>query len=177
MIARLPWWLKSLISWLLRLIGQQTAANVLSAFQEKSADELWRLQAKREQMREEFDRYFCENFDILLAPVNAHPAVPHGSFKDISHAASYTMLFNIMDYSVGVLPVTKVDREKDRIATRHGFWETLRSRQCLLQWISDRWFDADLTAGMPVGIQVTAGRLSEEKTLVAMKFISTTIHK
>jgi fatty acid amide hydrolase len=51
---------------------------------------------------------YCQNFhdywistgvDFVICPVNAYPAIKHGAFQDISFAASYTMLYSLLDYS------------------------------------------------------------------------------
>jgi amidase len=45
---------------------------------------------------------FMEEYDILICPVNAYPALPHGSWSDNMPAYSYTAAFNLTGWPVVV---------------------------------------------------------------------------
>ena len=46
---------------------------------------------------------FMEAFDVLICPVNAYPALPHGSSSDNTPAFSYTMAFNLTGWPAVVV--------------------------------------------------------------------------
>lgn len=82
------------------------------------------------------------------------------------------MLFNVCDSTVGVLPVTRVDREKDELpeAFLHnsdGSW-ILEKR---VYQGSDPAYDASKMHGLPVGVQVVGRAWEEEKVLKMMEVI------
>jgi amidase len=46
---------------------------------------------------------FFENYDVILSPVNAYPALSHGSIRDDLQAFSYTMTYNLTGWPVTVI--------------------------------------------------------------------------
>ena len=46
---------------------------------------------------------FIKNYDVILCPVNAFPALPHGSIKDDLKAFSYTMTYNLTGWPSSVV--------------------------------------------------------------------------
>lgn len=46
---------------------------------------------------------FFENYDVILSPVNAYPALKHGSVRDDLQAFSYTMAYNLTGWPVTVI--------------------------------------------------------------------------
>jgi Asp-tRNA(Asn)/Glu-tRNA(Gln) amidotransferase A subunit family amidase len=106
-----------------------------------------------------------QQLEFLIAPVHAHPAVPHGCFRDMSFTASYTLLYNYLNYSSGVLPVTKVDSRIDQLDVRD------KQPADYLDRMSMKHYDAERAHGMPVGVQIIGGYYEDEKTLEAMKLV------
>jgi amidase len=93
-----------------------------------------------------------------------HSAVPHRKCRWVG----YTKVFNFIDYPAVVLPAGKVDRKLDDEAA-----EAMKSyapRNTLDEWNRDL-FDLESMHGMPIGVQVVARRLQEEKVLGAAKAI------
>jgi Asp-tRNA(Asn)/Glu-tRNA(Gln) amidotransferase A subunit family amidase len=81
-VMNLPRSIKRLAGRILRAISQPKAAAVLTAFDGSSVQELWQLQYRRQKFCERFHKYFMESgVDLLICPVNVHPAIPHGTFK------------------------------------------------------------------------------------------------
>ncbi|CAI6331438.1 unnamed protein product [Periconia digitata] len=98
--------------------------------------------------------------DILLAPVMPHSAVPHRTCRWVG----YTKVFNVVDYPSVVLPAGRVEKGRDGDAARD--MASYTPRNALDQW---NWknFDLERMNGMPIGVQVVARRLEEEKALGA----------
>lgn len=102
--------------------------------------------------------------DVLLCPPNATPAVPHGGMRDAVSSCGYTFLFNLLDYTAGVMPVTKVDRELDGLP--EGF--SVQGMNGVARG-AYKHYDAGRMHGLPVGVQVVGRRLEEEKVLAVME--------
>ncbi|KAF9736094.1 amidase [Paraphaeosphaeria minitans] len=102
--------------------------------------------------------------DILLCPVMPHSAVPHRKCRWVG----YTKIFNFVDYPSVVLPAGEVSKELDGTAVAD--MAAYEPRNALDEW---NWnlFDLDAMNGMPIGVQVVARRLQEEKVLGAAKVI------
>ncbi|KAJ8455019.1 hypothetical protein ONZ51_g12686 [Trametes cubensis] len=60
----------------------------------------------------------------------------------------YTFLFNILDYSAGVLPVTHVDKELDALDTK-----AFKPRNAIERDMYQM-YDSKKMHGLPVGVQV-----------------------
>jgi amidase len=93
-----------------------------------------------------------------------HSAVPHRKCRWVG----YTKVFNFVDYSAVALPAGHVSKELDGEAV--GNMSAYHPRNALDEW---NWnlFDVDTMDGMPIGVQVVACRLQEEKVLGAAKAI------
>lgn len=105
-----------------------------------------------------------QEIDILLTPVMPHSAVPHRKCRWIG----YTKVFNLVDYPAVVIPAGQVTKESDSEAASN--MDQYRPRNPLDEW---NWnlFDVDTMDGMPIGVQIVARRLHEERALGAAKVI------
>ncbi|OAK93588.1 amidase signature enzyme [Phaeosphaeriaceae sp. SRC1lsM3a] len=102
--------------------------------------------------------------DILLAPVMPHSAVPHRKCRWVG----YTKVFNFVDYPAVVLPAGKVSKDLDGVRAEEI--DSYQPRNALDEW-NWKLFDIDTMDGMPIGVQIVARRLQEEKALGAAKVI------
>lgn len=143
-------------------------ASLLRNFKHLTAYENWQWVAKREAFRATWFDWLSkpeQSFDLLVCPANATPALPHNGMHDAVSSCGYTFLFNLLDYSAGVIPVTKVDKVLDRLPK--GFKATNGVMQGAYKW-----YDSEEMEGLPCAVQVVGGlprRLQEEGTLAGMK--------
>ncbi|RKU48471.1 hypothetical protein DL546_003751 [Coniochaeta pulveracea] len=151
--------------WVRYVKKDEVWAGLVKNWRPLSAFENWQWVAKREAYRAKwFDWWNEADLDVLIAPPNATPAVPHDGMRDAVSSCNYTFLFNLLDYTAGVLPVTHVDRKLD------GLPATLNIKK--LNGVARgayNLYDADKMHGLPVGVQVVGRRLEEEKVLSVMK--------
>ncbi|TFK77300.1 general amidase [Pluteus cervinus] len=130
-----------------------------------TAYELWQVQRRKREIREEYLQYWNDTIintgtgrpvDAIISPVAAYAAPPHGQNRD----ANYTTVWNVLDYSAAVLPVTKVIPSLDVQRPAHKFYDH-----------HDRYnyelYNPSKFAGEPVAIQVI-GRTHEEEAVIAM---------
>ncbi|KAI9680954.1 MAG: hypothetical protein M1829_001034 [Trizodia sp. TS-e1964] len=142
-------------------------AQLLDGWRGLSCFEQWRLVARREAYRAEWHEWYEEGeYDFLLTVPNAMPALPHGAMRDSVASCGYTFLFNLLDYSCGVLPVTHVDCGRDALPL--GF--NVKALNGVARG-AYKHYDADEMHGLPVGVQVVGQRLQEEKVLAVMQRI------
>jgi fatty acid amide hydrolase len=94
--------------------------------------------------------------DVLLVPAHATPALPHGMAKDFPVAGSPSMLYNLLQFPGGVVPVTRV-REVE--ASRPGARGKLEKHAAKVDAMS---------AGLPVGVQVVGRPWADHVVLAAM---------
>jgi hypothetical protein len=82
------------------------------------------------------------------------------------------MLFNVCDSTVGVIPVTRVDKDTD--ALPDGFLFDSQGSKLLEQRIyegSDPAYDANKMHGLSVGVQIVGRAWEEEKVLAMMQVV------
>ncbi|KAK0734913.1 amidase signature domain-containing protein [Lasiosphaeria miniovina] len=140
-------------------------AGLVRDWRAKTVLENWHLVKQREAYRAKwFEWWDAQGLDVLLTPPNATPAVPHDGMHDAVSSCGYTFLFNLLDYTAGVLPVTHVDKARDRLPAtfRLGPLNGVARGAYKL-------YDAERMHGLPVGVQVVGRRLEEEKVLTVMK--------
>ncbi|CAK7562930.1 MAG: hypothetical protein SEPTF4163_000786 [Sporothrix epigloea] len=142
-------------------------ADLVRDWGPKTAFENWQLVAQREAYRASWYKWWdSTDYDILLTPPNATPALPHDAMHDAVSSCGYTFLFNLLDYTAGILPVTHVDKTKDALPADFS----LRKLNGVAQGAMKH-YDSAAMHGLPVGVQVVGRRLEEEKVLAVMKKI------
>ena len=158
--ARLPPAARSAVAKGLELAGQSLTAMVLRSVRERTVAEFWKLVASIRARRFAIERELDESgIDALLLPPFATAAVPHTFGAQFQQAASYTMLFNLLHWPAGVVPVTTVRADEcDREATLDAVVRRAREvdRQSL---------------GLPVGVQVATRGWKDELCLALLRAI------
>lgn len=156
--------------------GDPIWARMLRHFHPLSAYQNWQWVAKREAFRAAwFDWWDApqQKFDFLITPANATPALPHGCMHDAVSSCGYSFLFNLLDYSAGVIPVTKVDPVKDALSAsdRKATVTNGVARGAY------KHYDSREMAGLPCAVQIVGRRLTEEKTLACMLVVEEALKK
>lgn len=80
------------------------------------------------------------------------------------------LLWEQLDYSAGVLPVTHVDRILDALPTPVKPRNTIEKDAYV-------GYDPEHQHGLPIGVQVVGRRLEEEKVMEGMKIIEALLRK
>lgn len=72
-------------------------AGLVAGWSPKSAYEQWKIVAQREAYKARWHDWWNEqDFDFLITPPNATPAVPHDGMRDAVSSCGYTFLFNLV---------------------------------------------------------------------------------
>jgi len=110
--------------------------------------------------------------DAVLAPVQAIPALPHGGCDRLAPLACATLMYNIVDSPVGVVPVTRVDPAHDELSDEWRAAPGNGSKILEGQLYGPKGaYNAQAMEGLPVGIQVVGQPWGEEKVLAIMGVI------
>lgn len=106
--------------------------------------------------------------------MQAVPALEHGRTSDLSPLCNSTVLFNVVDSTAGVVPVTRVDAERDATPADFlagsgsgGSWILNRK----VYGTADPAYDAKKMQGLPVGVQIVGRQWEEERVLAVMKLV------
>ncbi|OOQ88091.1 putative acetamidase [Penicillium brasilianum] len=174
-LAHLPRPLRYLYYLYVRYIKRDTIlATLIKDFGPKSSAALWPLVARREFYRATWHAWWDaapQQFDFILCPANATPALPHKAMHDAVSSCGYTFLWNLLDYSAGVLPVGHVDAVRD--ASVAPYKTVLKRLGCNHAIARGAWkhYDSVKMAGLPTAVQVVGRRWQEEQVLGYMAVV------
>jgi fatty acid amide hydrolase len=155
--TRIPSPVRALAARGLKAAGQPLTGIVLDAVGDRSVSEFWRLVYALRSRRAAVEQDLSDRgIDALILPPFATPAVPHHFGDRFAQAASYTMIFNLLHWPAGVVPVSTVtESECDREPSLDAV--VRRAREI------DR-----RSVGLPVGVQVAAPAWRDELCLALM---------
>lgn len=158
----IPNWLKKTLSFLLKPLSPRGSVMFKALCGVGSAGELWKLHADIEDyVQETIANWRKHNIDVLLCP-SLGPAYNFLYCGKISTVISYTMIYNLLSFPAGVVPVSRVTVEdEEELRNFKGIYDD--------QW--DKLFKEAVTGGvgLPVGVQCVALPWQEELCLRFMK--------
>jgi fatty acid amide hydrolase len=163
-LASAPTPLLAAIRGLLRATGQRRTLEVARNFGQRRTADYWRLVEQQDAYMRRFMRALDQDdggpFDVIICPACAVPPLTHGASKDILTAGGYAILYNLLGYPAGAVPVTRVrpDEESPRRRSRDRVEQAARAAEAG-------------SAGLPVGVQVVARPWREHVALAAMRAI------
>ncbi len=170
LMARLPAWLRPLLSPALEAIGQRRAAATMRRFASGSVDNYWQTVEAIGNFRLELLRSLEQAeggaIDFVVCPGYAVPAVRHGATEMMPVAGSYAPLANVSGLPAGIVPVTRVRQgeESDRPASRDPVDQVARETE-------------RGSAGLPIAVQVIARPWRDHIVLAALAAIEAAARK
>lgn len=99
----------------------------------------------------------------------------------LSPLAASTILYNIVDTPVTVLPVTRVDAKLDSHllnSPNHAKWKSTKGFETCSKMLSGdlyKLYNAEKWAGLPVGVQIVTRRGEEELSIGLLKLLDDTL--
>ncbi|EEH22153.1 hypothetical protein PABG_04364 [Paracoccidioides brasiliensis Pb03] len=99
--------------------------------------------------------------DALIMPVMAWVNFKPRTWVESKQLLGYSALWNLLDYTALVVPVTKVDPAVD---TPDNEWISYKARN-ESDAFNHQQYNINLVQGMPVSLQVVTGRFGEEKAI------------
>jgi fatty acid amide hydrolase len=159
--AGVPAALRPVVKRLLGLGGRRKKAGWLDYYGHTHTDAYWHLVERQMDYQERWRRALDDaGLDVVLSPACALPALRHGASVELGLLGAYTIVYNVLGYPAGVVPVTRVgkDEESDRPPSRDKMDTTARATE-------------EGSAGLPVAVQVVARPFREHVALAAMAAI------
>jgi len=156
----------ALASRLLEFLGQPSLAKFIRYFGRHDTHHYWQMVEAlldyRRHFLENLDRAQGGPIDLILCPACALPAFTHMSSRELGLAGAYAMLYNLLGYPAGVVPVTRVRPEEEvgRAPSKDRVEQIARKVE-------------QGSAGLPVAVQVVARPWREHVALAAMQAIET----
>ncbi|KAG6901922.1 hypothetical protein C0995_006633 [Termitomyces sp. Mi166 len=164
-VLALPKCFKQMLAYFTRK-SDPTTASLLRIMHTKSVTELRALTAQRESYRAEWhDSWKEKGLDFVITVPHPFPAFKHGESDKVNvMTAGFTTLFSLLDYTAGVLPVTFVDKDLDRLPADFKPSSPVTA-------LAYSAYDVEGMHGLPLGVQIVGRRLEEERVLEGMKIV------
>ncbi|KAG8861472.1 hypothetical protein FRB96_002921 [Tulasnella sp. 330] len=173
---RLPGFIRNLVAFGARVaLGDPIFEKLFTNSRGRSVKEYWAEAVKLKEYNELFFKEVWDKngFDGLVCPVNALPSIPHGTCADLAPLAFATALFNIVDHPVGVVPVTRVDKDRD-VLTDDWRASSVKGSPFVYGKVYEGKkpaYDAVAMHGIPVGVQIVGKPWEDEKVIEMMKVV------
>ncbi|KAH6654050.1 amidase signature domain-containing protein [Truncatella angustata] len=146
-----------------RLVNRGKAISVYEYWQLNKKK--WALQqAYLEKWKRMTSPATGRNADVIIMPPMPHASVPHGGCRWVG----YTKVFNVLDYSALVIPGGDIKQEDTETS-----WE-FEPRNEMDEWNMQLWRkhrEEMVKLRLPVGVQIIARKLEEEKVLAVGKVL------
>ncbi|XP_020391569.2 vitamin D3 hydroxylase-associated protein-like [Rhincodon typus] len=169
-ICCMPEAMKKFLYYLLKPFTPRIAASFKAMTGIGSVKELWKLHLAVMDYRDEYlNAWRKHNIEVLLCP-SIGPAFKIGCAGKLSAASSYTIIFNLLNFPAGVVPVTKVTEEdEEELQLYNGYTNDF--------W--DKTFKKAVTGsvGLPLSVQCVALPWHDELCLCFMREVERLVKK
>lgn len=161
-IAKIPNFLRKVVSFLLNCLGQRRTGKIVLAMSERTAWEYFQCSERHKSFQGKFSLWWKENqIDAIISPGFGTPALKHGMAQELFIYCCYMFVWNVLDYPVGAVPITKVKKEEET-------YEDLTHRDRITDVMKECCKGAE---GLPVGVLVATKTYQDELCLYVMKEI------
>ncbi|KAA1083569.1 hypothetical protein PGT21_004058 [Puccinia graminis f. sp. tritici] len=172
--CKLPGWLRWIVCGVTRyFLRDEIMAKLIEASRAKSTTELQKWRVRKDAYCLKVRSYLWEELelDALICPTQSVPAIPIGSSWNKSFLAESTLIWNLVDSTVGHIPITRVNVQKDQHRTDTDATTGGLRQPGEVSQVKNLLPSVEESEGLPVGIQIVCGLWEEEKTLALMGII------
>ncbi|KAG9475732.1 hypothetical protein GDO78_003899 [Eleutherodactylus coqui] len=165
-LYKVPNIVKKIASFFMRPLFPRIASHVEAHSGCSSVNDLWKHYTSIQEYRNEYVKQWRTlGMDALLCPMLS-PAFNIGHPGKLFAGFSFTMLFNVLNFAVGVLPVTTVTPEdEEELKHYKGYYND--------PWDKEFIKGIEGGVGLPVAVQCVALQWQEEQCLRLMKEVET----
>ncbi|KAG8436964.1 hypothetical protein GDO86_007881 [Hymenochirus boettgeri] len=169
LVYKIPTVVKKIVSFFMRPIFPRIANNLNAHCGVSSVKDLWRHNTAIKEYRCEYIREWKKlNLDALLCPMLG-PAFNIGCPGKLFAGFCFTMLFNILNFPAGVLPVTTGTAEdEEELKHYKGYYNDLWDKEIIK--------GMEEGVGLPLAVQCVALPWQEEQCLRLMKEVEKVTH-
>jgi Amidase len=159
-LGRLPKWLRAFLAFIVQyILRDPVSSSTFHLVGNKSAAQVNTWNIRRNDFRQQFNDWFQQQqLDAIIAPISTIPAAKINGTTMISALAASTLLYNVLDYPVGAIPVTKVksgevmDESRWKGREKEGYSWILLDRVYGRGGVYKKIMEDGV--GLPVGVQV-----------------------
>ncbi len=158
----------------MKSLRQDRMALVMESTKEITPSEVIGLLNTLESLKKQLTEYWLSmGFDAVISPAGCLPAVPHKLSSELPTLNSHYLIYNILDFPAGVLPVRLVQQDDIKDAVDTGTHRESRiPKDRMTEFFRLAQMDSE---GLPVGVQVAALPNRDELCLHVMETIEQSI--
>lgn len=140
--------------------------QIFATASELGTYDMWQVHLERTELCQQYlHRWIASGIDGLLCPTTPYASVQNGNFKHFG----YTGIFNILDYSSISFPCgVTANKDLDKVPKEYA---PLGDVDAEVQGA----YSEEAVHGMPVSLQIVAGRLEDEKVVAIAQTILNTL--
>ncbi|KAK0400304.1 hypothetical protein QR680_003446 [Steinernema hermaphroditum] len=162
-LLKIPTFVRFIASYLVMPISPQLA--LLCRSYVSTLSDLRKNQEETDYYYETFSKEWrAKGLDALVCPSFPVPSVPHEYPSHLGACAVSTGLFNMLDYTAGVVPTGKVTEEDDARLLDENAWSV--GYNIVLKKMREA---ATNSMGMPLGVQIVTPPYCDEQCLSLMR--------
>jgi len=170
LLTRVPRWIgRWVVAPLLEMVGEKRLAQLVHWCRPaRTASELHESIMQQARCRTAFlAQMDKQNVDVLVCPGHALPAFLHGTSQDLTPSCSYNLLYNLLGFPVGSVPVTWVRPTEQFYRDARFPTDSLTQKAARV---------CAGSAQLPIGVQVVARPFCDEQALQLMRAIESCGH-
>lgn len=146
------------------LTGYRKLTHYLGFARPSSLSQFCEISAQITRFKAKFNEYWTGlGLDAVICPIWPLVAPLHKTTVKVSHAFSYSLLWNLLDYPAGVVPVCQVEEGEDVYECEENDAFVSTAQQIMKN-----------SVGLPISVQVVGRTYEDEKVLRAMKIVQDT---
>ncbi|EIW83689.1 amidase signature enzyme [Coniophora puteana RWD-64-598 SS2] len=173
---KLPGFVRRLMEWAAQYImGDKVFAEILHEARGKSVREFVEFTDARNKVNRAFYEQIWNGLQLdgIICPVQALPAIPHGSCAYLAPLATATVTYNVVESAVGVVPVTRVKPGVDDLPPGFKAGQNGNSKilETAMYFEKEAVYNPARMAGLPVGVQIVGRKWEDEKVLAMMRVV------
>ncbi|KAJ7497706.1 amidase signature domain-containing protein, partial [Mycena latifolia] len=180
---KVPQLILDVMAWAIgRFVGDKVMSNIVRESGTRTVEEYHAVCLRRNEIKRKFYREFWDKYELdgILTYVHASPQTLHDGSKMLSMMSATALTYNLVDSPCGVLPVTHIKADTDKLTEEWKEGPGHGSSMCESELYSKGkkpLYDPAAMDGMPIGIQIVGKLWEDEKVLAMMKVVDDALGK
>jgi len=161
--SSLPSFVLKLSSLIYKWTGQRRMHAMVNAVKTENSEKYSEITREMKTLSNEFSTYWKNlNIDGLICPAFPCPAFLHNYSNKISPSLSYCIMFNVLNFPSGIIPITLVKKEEE------FYLDTEKFKDKYIKNFKEVMKNSE---GLPISIQVVTPPYHEEECLGIMNVV------
>ncbi|KAJ7099439.1 amidase [Mycena belliarum] len=180
---KVPQPIRDVAGWAIeRFAGDKVMGDILRGSGTRTVEKYHAICLRRNDVKNRFCREFWDKYELdgIITYVHASPQTLHDGSKMLSMMSAPSLTYNLVDSPAGVVPVTYVDAETDKLTQAWtdgpGHGSPMCERELYFKGKKPL-YDPGAMHGMPVGVQVVGRLWEDEKVLAMMRVVDDALGK